>query len=80
MKKSTKKQSNNQHVVPRDNGWAVRKAGSTRDTKVFSTQKEAAKFATNIAKNKKSEIFIHSETGRIRERNSFGNDPHPPKG
>ncbi|MCK9544324.1 MAG: DUF2188 domain-containing protein [Novosphingobium sp.] len=72
--------SNNQHVLPRDNGWAVKKAGSSRDTKVFDTQKEAKIFATEIAKNKKSEVFIHAETGRIRERNSFGQDPHHSKG
>ncbi len=72
--------SNNQHVVPRSNGWAVRRTGSIRDTKVFGTQSAAAKYATQIAKNNKSEIFIHGKTGRIRERNSFGNDPYPPKG
>jgi len=72
--------SKNQHVVPRENGWAVKRAGSTRDTKVFQTQFDAKKFATDIAKNNKSEVFIHSESGRIRERNSFGNDSHPPKG
>jgi hypothetical protein len=24
--------------------------------------------------------LIHGEDGRIRERNSYGNDPYPPKG
>lgn len=80
MSKTNKIQSKNQHVVPRDNGWAVKTAGASRDTKVYGTQKEAIKRATEIAKNNKSEILIHGETGRIRERNSFGNDPHPPKG
>ncbi|MCG9107118.1 DUF2188 domain-containing protein [Laribacter hongkongensis] len=23
--------------------------------------------------------MIHGENGRIRERNSYGSDPHPPK-
>ena len=72
--------SKNQHVLPRDNGWAVKTAGASRDTKVFNTQREAIAKATSIAKNNKSEIFIHGETGRIRERNSFNNDPYPPKG
>ena len=45
--------SKNQHVVPRENGWAVKRAGSTRDTKVFQTQFDAKKFATDIAKNNK---------------------------
>jgi hypothetical protein len=27
-----------------------------------------------------SEMLIHSENGRIRERNTYGADPFPPKG
>ena len=34
----------NQHVVPTKDGWAVRRAGSPRATKVFDTQREV-KFA-----------------------------------
>ncbi|MCI5039252.1 MAG: DUF2188 domain-containing protein [Donghicola eburneus] len=25
-------------------------------------------------------MLIHGENGRIRERNTYGNDPFPPKG
>lgn len=38
------------------------------------TQKEAIKIATEIAKNQKNEVVIHNQ-GRIREKNSYGNDP-----
>ena len=31
----------NQHVVPKDGGWAVRRQGAHRVTKVFDTQGEA---------------------------------------
>ncbi|MDG6135643.1 DUF2188 domain-containing protein [Lactococcus petauri] len=41
---------------------------------------EAINKATQIAKNKNSEMFIHGRNGQIRERNSYGNDPFPPKG
>ena len=27
-----------------------------------------------------AERFIHGENGRIRKRDTYGNDPHPPKG
>ncbi len=72
--------SNNQHVLPRSDGWAVKKAGAARDTKIFSNQSEAINFAKDIAKNKKVELFIHSKDGRIRERNSYGKDSIPPRG
>ncbi len=70
----------NQHVVPHADGWAVKAAGSERATKVVETQREAIGIARGIAQNQKTEMLIHGENGRIRERNSYGNDPHPPKG
>ena len=70
----------NQHVVPRDDAWAVRGEGNTRDTSLHRTQAEAERAAREIAINQKSEVLIHGEDGRIRERNSYGNDPYPPKG
>lgn len=70
----------NQHVVPRANEWAVRGAGNSRDTSHHSTQAQAERAARGIAINQKSEVLIHGENGRIRERNSYGNDPFPPKG
>lgn len=70
----------NQHVVPHANGWAVRGAGNSRVTSVHRTQREANEQARDIAQNQSSEVLIHGRNGRIRERNSYGNDPFPPKG
>ncbi|MBT3383917.1 MAG: DUF2188 domain-containing protein [Prolixibacteraceae bacterium] len=70
----------NQHVVKHPDGWAVKGAGNGRATKVTETQNEAINSAKEIAKNQNSEMFIHGKNGKIRERNSYGNDPFPPKG
>lgn len=70
----------NQHVVPHPDGWAVRGAGSRRASSVHETQKEATSAAREIAKRQGVELFIHGRDGKIRERDSHGNDPHPPKG
>lgn len=70
----------NQHVVPHGNGWAVRGAGNSRATSVHETQAEAIGAARDIARNQQSELLIHGRNGQIRERDSFGNDPFPPKG
>ncbi|WFU02088.1 DUF2188 domain-containing protein [Rhizobium sp. CB3171] len=69
-----------QHVVPHQNGWAVKGAGAERATKVTTTQQEAIAVAREIARNQQSELLIHGENGRIRARDSYGNDPFPPKG
>ena len=70
----------NQHGVPRGDQWAVKGAGNERATIVVSTQAEAIKIARAIAINQQSEMFIHRPNGQIRERNTYGNDPYPPKG
>ena len=70
----------NQHVVRHKDGWAVRGAGSQRATSVHRTQQAAVAAARRIARTQRTELFIHGRDGRIRERDSYGNDPHAPKG
>lgn len=68
------------HVVPRKNGWATRTAGSSRVGKTFRTQHAAIKSGRSQAIGNRSELVIHRKDGRIRDSNSYGNDPFPPKG
>ena len=70
----------NQHVVPTKDGWAVKRAGSQKATKVFGTQQEAIDRGREIARNQQSELLIHGRDGRIREKNTYGRDPYPPDG
>lgn len=72
--------SKNQHVTPHGNGWQVKGAGNQKATAVVSTQKQAIQIARGIATNKGSEVVIHGTDGKIRQKNSYGNDPFPPKG
>ena len=70
----------NQHVVPRSGQWGVVGAGNSRATSLHNTQADAIRAARDIAQNQGSEMFIHRPNGQIRDRNSYGNDPFPPKG
>lgn len=70
----------NQHIVPHERGWAVRGAGNDRVTSVHSTQQAAIDAGRGIARNQTSELLIHGRNGQIRARDSYGNDPFPPKG
>lgn len=69
-----------QHVVPNGDRWSVRRAGASKASRTFDTQGEAIERAREIAQNQATELFIHGRDGRIRERNSYGNDNFPPKG
>jgi len=73
--------SKNQHVTPHvDGGWQVKGAGNSKATKRTETQSEATSIAKDIAINNNSELLIHNQSGRIRQKNSYGNDSFPPKG
>ncbi|MBQ7766410.1 MAG: DUF2188 domain-containing protein [Lachnospiraceae bacterium] len=71
----------NQHVTPHpDGGWQVKGAGNTRATVRTDTQAEAIGIAREIARNQGAELVIHRPNGQIRAKDSYGNDPYPPKG
>ena len=70
----------NQHVVKHSEGWAVKGAGNKKATRVAETQKEAIEIAKQIAMHQHAEMLIHGRNGRIRDRDSYGNDDFPPKG
>lgn len=64
----------NQHVVPLNKKWGIKGQGNKKITKFTKTQREAIEIAKRIAKNQKSELFIHRKDGCIRERNNYRND------
>lgn len=71
----------NQHVTPHpDGGWQVKGEGNSRATARTDTQKEAINIARDISRSQKSELVIHGTDGRIRSKDSHGNDPFPPRG
>ena len=73
--------SKDQHVTPHPaGGWQFNGAGNTRATARTATQKEAIELARAIAQKQQSELVIHGKDGKIRAKDSYGNDPYPPKG
>lgn len=68
------------HVVPHGDQWAVKRGGSERVSSIHNTQEEAIQDGRRISQNQGTELFIHRPNGQIRERDSHGHDPYPPKG
>lgn len=69
--------SKRRHVVPHADGWATRREGASRVGSIHDTQSGAA---GSTAVRERGEVIIHRENGRIRDSNSYGSDPFPPKG
>ncbi|MFI3132038.1 DUF2188 domain-containing protein [Mammaliicoccus sciuri] len=70
----------NVHVTKNGDGWQVKREGGKRASSHHNTQKEAIDSARNIAKRDGVENIIHGRDGKIRAKDSYGNDPFPPKG
>ncbi len=68
------------HTVPRPNGWGNKRSSASKVTKIYSTKAKAQTAGRRTAISQKAEHIIHNKNGRIGIRNSYGNDPHPPKG
>lgn len=68
------------HVVPHGDGWATRREGASRVGSTHDSQSDAAAAARNTAIRERGEVIIHRPDGRIRDADSYGNDPFPPRG
>ncbi len=69
----------NQHVVQRGSHWGVLGEGNSRLTSTHKTQDAAGRAAIRIAKKEGSEVIVHGRDGKIRSKDSYGNDPNPPR-
>ena len=66
-------------VVPYSEGWATKMEGATRAGVVVDTQREAIERAREQAKRENVEVVIHRKDGKVRDSDSYGRDPNPPK-
>ena len=67
----TSPRTRNQHVVPHQDGWAVKGEGNERYTAVYKYQEDAIDRAREIAINYRSSVIIHREDGSIRDRRRY---------
>lgn len=67
------------HVVPNGNVWDVKIFGSHYPQSTHKTQAEAINSGRPLAQILQTELVIHRPDGTIRDKDSYGNDPNPPK-
>ncbi|MBD2842938.1 DUF2188 domain-containing protein [Erythrobacter rubeus] len=67
-------------TAPHKDGWQVKREGASRATSVHKTQAEAWAETKSRARDAQSEAYLQNQEGRIRERNTYGNDPRKTKG
>jgi len=71
----------NLNVMPHpEGGWQVKRDNAKRAIVRTDTQRQAIDIARPISRNSGDELVIRRPNGRIREKDSHGRDPYPPKG
>lgn len=70
----------NVHTVHNKNGWQNKYENALKPINTFSNKQDAQKAGRIIAKQNNSEHIIHGLNGRIQSKNTYGNDPYPPRG
>lgn len=68
-----------QRSAPLAKRWAV-EPEKGRPTSEHRTQQAAITKGRAAAKKNESELLIHNRKGEIRDKNTYGKDPYPPKG
>ena len=68
------------HVVPRGGEWVVEREGAAPASSRHRTQAEADGRGRAVARREHVELIVHGRDGRIRERDSYGNDPRRTQG
>ena len=67
------------HVVPHNGDWGVRREGASRVGSIHRTQGDAIDAGRERAIRDHTELVIHRPNGQIRDSDSYGNDPLPPR-
>lgn len=57
----------NQHIVPRESGWAVMPAQGQKASGLFDTKKEAEQHAREVARNNDTHVVVHGQDSRIQD-------------
>jgi uncharacterized protein YdaT len=70
-KSANKKRTWHQHVVPYEDGWAVRREGNKRVTSKHRKQSTAIRKAKTLAGKYKADVIIHRADGTIRDRVNY---------
>lgn len=67
-------------VSPRPDGnWAVQREGAARASRVEECKADAERAARDLGRRDGVEVIIQGGNGKIQGRESYGNDPFPPR-
>jgi len=63
------------HIVPHDQGWALKREGDKNVESVHSTQKDAIDAGREMAREDEVDLVVHRQDGTFRNVLTYTNDP-----
>lgn len=66
-------------VTHQGDKWQVKTDGASKAAKLTDTKADAVQSAIQQAKHQRAELIIQGKDGKIQSKDSYGNDPNPPK-
>lgn len=71
---TTRKTSNTDkhvHLVPHDKGWAVKRTGNDRPSKVFEKKPDAMEQAIRVARRDNTVLVVHRQDGSVQSQRNY---------
>jgi len=69
----------NYHITATDNGWELRKEGSSRASKQASTKEELLRGIAAFFAGKTASVKIHKKDGKFQEERTYPRNADPRK-
>ena len=63
---SKRKENKRVHIISRKDGWAIKKEGKTRASKIYNNKKSAVSSARKL-REKGHDVIIHKKDGSIKK-------------
>jgi len=61
-------------VVPSEDGWAVKREGAKKASKVLKKKEDAIAAGRKLAKQDKTELIVQAKDGSIQSKDSYGSE------
>ncbi len=63
------------HIVPHENGWALKREGHDKFESTYATQKEAIDAGRDMARQDEADLVVHRQDGTFRNVLTYTNEP-----
>jgi hypothetical protein len=63
------------HVITNiGGGWSVHLSGASRASRIFDTQADAVRYARDLARRERTDLYVHRRDGTVRHKDSYADD------